>query len=354
MKLKFGFTSLALVIFLGSCANKQISGPGVIRQPSSISAQDFTVKDHDIKFENFSNALDLEGTEYTLEYKSTGTSVGFKLLKDKDKVGKWVPPNSATDLESQVVYYELSKFFEMNDIVVPSTYFTIKTNAIAKFKKMLEGANEKNKWRKINRDASLTTISKNPHSFEGVLTAQVKNDAEAIGVADSESNTINSSHKIAQFIRADGPMPSKDKEITLKGLKTTDGKIPKSNELALAREFSKIMVVDILTGQWDRWSGGNVEAKYDKKTLGLHFSARDNGGGSMMGTSHLNKYFGIVTRFDKKQIQKVELLLKYLKEDPNAVAKAIKLRSNTKHLLARVEKLLEHVKEHGEKAFFPE
>ncbi|MGZ3723682.1 MAG: hypothetical protein ACXVA9_12155, partial [Bdellovibrionales bacterium] len=202
-------------------------------------------------------------------------------------------------------------------------------------------------------------IANHPKSLMGIFVPHEHTDSmEAEDVANAGANTINSNHPIAQFIQARGPMPSATRTMSLKGVHTKDGKIPVATELELAREFSQIMVLDILCGQWDRWSGGNVEATYSLETGHLYFFARDNGGASMSGTNGMQKYFGIVNRFDKTQIQRVEHLIELLK-GPNAASlvSALGLRSDPKSLLTRASALVAHVhdvqSQSGEAVYFP-
>jgi hypothetical protein len=159
-------------------------------------------------------------------------------------------------------------------------------------------------------------------------------------------------------------MPSADKKMNL-GVKFPDPKdptektkiTPEDTELNLARQFSKIMVLDVLTGQWDRFSGGNIEAVYNKKKDVVQFIARDNGGASMNGPGY-SQYYKFLTRFDAGQIERVERLLSLLESNPEEMKAALQMRSKVDSLKNRCKKLLSHVKavesEYGaEKTYFP-
>lgn len=306
-------------------------------------------------FLDFMQSFDINSSSYTLEYKKTGTSLGLKIAKENKTIGKWAPKNEATDVEAQVVAYQLARFLNMSDLAVPSAYYAISGAAIEKFKDYLESANEKNSLRKKNQQALLEALSKKSDKMLGVYMDDV-HKAEALEVANPEANTINSDHPIAKFIKANGPVPSATKTMSLKGVKTKEGKIPTETELELARSFSKIMVLDMLTGQWDRWSGGNVEATWNKDTLKLRFFARDNGGAGMTGTGSTKRYLKIVSRFDRDQIERVKQLKVYLDDSSADLAKSLLMRSSPDSLKSRVEIILDHVKQqeddHGDKAFF--
>lgn len=221
---------------------------------------------------------------------------------------------------------------------------------------MLLTAKESNKWRAYNREENLEVLARNPSSMLGVFTTNIEN-YEVTGLANPAANTINSQHPIAGFIRADGPIPGPD-ILRLSGLPKVNGQVAGAPAFHLAEEFSRIMVLDILTGQWDRWSGGNVEAQVDPNTGEAHFLARDNGGASMKGRGQLQTYFQIVTRFDRYQIAAVQDLVRDLRANPQAVAGKLQLRSSPDSLRNRAEALLAHVQKQVEKfgpelAYFP-
>lgn len=330
----------AAAFLLASCASEK---PLQERAPSSIPAEEFQTSNDDAKFDALVSTLDLNAPEMKYEYKSSGTSLGFKIETAEDKVGKWLPTNAAANPEAQVVSYWLARFLFMSELVVPSAYYTVQGRALEEFKNMLKNAREKNSLRLENQQALLATLEKNPDSLWGSFTSPIKN-FEAIGVANAAANTINSSHPMAQFIRADGPLPSAEKQVAIKGVKVKGGKIPLNSELNLARELSRVMVLDLLTGQWDRFSGGNLEATYDKKTNQVHFLFRDNGGASMAGNASTKKYLGIVSRFDRAQISRVQRLRDLLAEDAEGVAKSLQMKSKPLSLVNRVAALLEQVK----------
>ena len=313
--------------------------------------------EQDIQFMEFVKALDPNSPACSLSYKDSGTSVGMKLKLNGEKAGKWVPRNSATDPEAQVVSYHLARFLGMGNLVVPSAYFVVNGSALQKFKAMLQAASERNKWRLKNRNDTLAAIAKSPGGLSGVFTAHMESGSyEARGVANPAANTINFTHPIAKFIRASGAKPSPGRRMSLDGVRKPNQPAPQAIELELAMQFSRIMVLDMLMGQWDRWSGGNVEAGIDGDRV--FFVARDNGGASLRGTSHMNKYRGIVTRFDRAQIERVQLLVDVLSDPARSVefAQALGIRTAKHSLLERAKGILEHVKsqskQYGENAYF--
>jgi len=294
----------------------------------------------DAEFSKLMPKLNLNAEDIRLAYKDGGTSVGLKIHQGDEKFGKWLPRNSAGNPESQVVSYQLGRFLGMSEQVVPSAYYKLDGAALATFEKFLQNAREKNRWRRENRDLNLAAIVQNPSGLMGVFTPYLQpKSEEVVGLAKPSANTINSTDPIARFIRADGPVPSASRRMSLRGIKGGS-----ESELELARQFSEIMVLDILTGQWDRWSGGNVEATTDGSRV--YFVARDNGGANMSGPGTFSKYSRIVTRFDRPQIQRVERLVQMLsdRDQSGQLVAALHLSSDPRFLLDRAQNLLAFVR----------
>jgi hypothetical protein len=293
----------------------------------------------DAEFSRLMPNLNLNAEDIRLAYKDGGTSVGLKIDRGNEKLGKWLPSNSAGNPESQVVSYQLGRFLGISELVVPSAYYKLDGAALSSFEKFLQGARERNRWRRKNRDLNLGAIVQNSSGLMGVFTPYLKpKSEEVVGLANPSANTINSTDPIARFIRADGPVPSASRRMSLRGIRGGS-----ESELELARQFSEIMVLDILTGQWDRWSGGNVEATTDGSRV--YFVARDNGGANMSGAGTFTKYSRIVTRFDRAQIQRVERLVQFLSDRDQAgqLVAALHLSSDPRFLLDRAQNLLAFV-----------
>src|SRR5262245_54699044 len=317
-------------------------------------SSEFQTTPRDAEFAELMSKLNLNAEGIRLKYKDGGTSVGLKVDLSEKKLGKWLPRNSAGNPESQVVSYQLGRFLGMNELVMPSAYYQLDGAALSTFQRILQGARENNRWRRQNRDLNLAAIGQNPSGLMGVFTPLLEpNSEEAVGLANASANTINSANPIARFIRADGPLPSASRRMSLRGIKGGS-----ESELELARQFSQVMVLDILTGQWDRWSGGNVEATTDGSRV--YFVARDNGGASMTGPGSFAKYSRIVTRFDRAQMERVDRLV-HLLSDRDQFAQlvaALQLNSDPRFLLDRAQHLLTFVRtqnlQQGDGAFFPQ
>jgi hypothetical protein len=308
-----------------------------------LRAEEFQILPRDRDFEALRLRLNLEDPAYALEFKSTGTSLGLK-IKDAQKksVGKFLPTNGAANIEAQIVSHRLGQFLHMSHMVVPSGPYTLGPRATGIFYDMVSSAQETNQWRRENQEELLEALQRNSQSLSGVLTPKTE-EWEVEELVSASQNTINRTHPLAQMVQANGPKPSATQLMSLKGVRAKDGRIPTETQLELSRQLSQIMVLDILCGQWDRWSGGNLEASINSSGR-LYLIARDNGGASMKGTNWINPYLRIVSRFDRNQIQRVQRLVTLLSGNERiALAAALELKSDSSALLARANALLAHV-----------
>ncbi len=268
----------------------------------------------DIEFDTELAALDLEDSgKYQFTFKTTGTSIGFKVAADGGRnSGLFLPENSATHLEGEVVAYRLARLLDVSNLFNPVGYYTLQAKAVAKFKQMLR-SDEQNKWRRENTQQILRRINGNPSSLPGIYKYRHKRDSQSV---DSlvNGNSLNLNHKLASLLDANGPMPDAAKLVRLPEVKPDkpEHPQPQENEAELARQLSVIFTVDMLTGQWDRFSGGNIEA-YAHKDGRLQFVSRDNGGSHLLwGWNWFDKYRIWLTRFDHPLVEDIQRMNTFL------------------------------------------
>lgn len=311
----------------------------------------------DAKFDQLMAGLDFNVRGGTWEYKTNGTSLGLSLHLGGKKIGKWLPTNGAANPEAQVVAYRLGRYLQMSENVAPSAYYTVKGAALRYFAQTMQNHEESNRWREENRENLLNALDRDSTQMFGMFSDS-PSTYEVEEVENTDANTINSRHPIAIFMRADGAMPSGSKRISFKNVRKPGGPVASETELELARQLSKILILDALLGQWDRWSGGNLEAAIGDDGTRVYFIARDNGGAGLESGT-VDKSLALVTRFDRQQI---ELLRKLVSElgDPalkSHIVSLLQIRSTGPKLLARAQAVLAHVdkqaQRYGNNAFFP-
>ncbi len=249
--------------------------------------------------------LDLADPQYELTASSGGTSAYAKItVKGSAKPwGAFLPANSATNPFGEAFSFHLARALGFADLVGYGAIKTIDGAAFARFRDFLKAQKFSSSSKEANRKEILQKMA-NASSLTGVLKLwNVKPlDYDAI----ASGNGLRTSHPIAKFVQATGPQPT-DKVITLEGLPGS------ASEKELARQLSNLLVLDTLTGQWDRWSGGNFQAALRPDGKTLFFIALDNGG-TWSGDNWLKKYLGWVTRFDRRTASQVAALNGFLNE----------------------------------------
>lgn len=377
-------TLIPMLLFILNCQSLTLQNSSLgKRSPSNLqfTQQELQTRKDDEQFAELLASLNLENStitttdddkgKYFFEYKANASSVGIKVhlvefKKDKlnlDQIGKWIPENESNLVEPQVFAYNLGRFLNMSELVVPATYYKMGPKGLSLFLPMLKCETENGLHQK-NCIQIRNQLQKNPNSMLGAFIEHVKGEQEIADLTiinDSNINgVLNPNHPIAKFINAKEAMPSANKQMHL-GVEfkiKDDNYIKAQNtELELAKQFSKIMVLDMLVGQWDRFSGGNIEAVYSKKKNTVSFMAIDNGGASMIGPTQ-PFYFNYVTRFDTNQIERVKKLIELLKADKAGTSAGLGITTNSANILERAEQLIVHVDKQislygANKVYFP-
>jgi hypothetical protein len=327
-------------------------------------------KRRDTKFYQLISEIDFNSPQITLEYKVGTTSVGLKILQNGKYVAYWYPKgNISAQPEGQVVTYYLARFLKMNEIVAPSEYYSISGKPIETLIGFLETDkdDQDDEWKQMSINDVLTLARMSllrGLPVPGSIVYRLKN-FEPFELVDWQNNRFNTDHAIAKMIRADHPQPSPVAVLDLPDFERENNEINIATEQDLAEELSQIMILDMLTGQVDRFTGGNLEARFDKSEdnpqIGkLHFLVRDNGSALLaevaVGDAAFQQYLSIVTRFDRGQIERVQLLYKLLEQSPEDIRQLLRMESDITQMKERTHAVLQHVDaqilKYGEDAVF--
>jgi hypothetical protein len=269
----------------------------------------------DRDFDELTKTLDLEQPGLEFVYKTgrhQGSSVGFHIAEPGHrKSATFLPYNSSSDPEAEVVSYRLARFLGVSDIYNPVTYTQLGPLAAARFKLLLSRQRESDPDRRANYLRIVNQLNVNPKSIFGIYRHRPKGNkypANSLGFAGQ----FNQGSAMAPLIQASGPLPT-DKLISLPGVKGERPEYPKpaEKESELARQLSVIMVVDQLMGQWDRfWR--NLEASGDSAGR-LQLLARDNGGATVDDWEWHGNYNRWVSRYDRDVMATLSRLHSFLK-----------------------------------------
>jgi hypothetical protein len=314
-------------------------------------------KRRDTRFFELIEEIDFSSPQIKLEYKVGTTSVGLKIRQNDKYVAYWYPQgNVSAQPEGQVVTYYLGRFLQMNEIVAPSEYYSISGKPIETLVGFLENDkdDQEDEWKQKSINdvlmlARMSLVRNRP--VPGAIVYRLKN-FEPFELVDWENSRFNLDHPIAKMIRADEPQPSPFDALELPDFVRENDEINIASEKDLAEELSQIMILDMLTGQTDRFTGGNLEARFensdDHPQVGkFHFFMRDNGAALLadvaVGDEAFQQYLPIVTRFDRKQIARVRMLSELLDQNPEGVQQLLRMQSDVSRLRERTRAVLEHV-----------
>ena len=270
----------------------------------------------DLDFDAMMKTVDLDDPSWRLEYKkptSDGSSIGMFIGKgDTPTDRSFVPTNTSSVPEAEVVSYRLARFLGVSRIYYPVGYYKLGPEATAKFRDMVANTREFENDRIVNRNMVMTELKASPDSILGIYRLKPKTKMYAARSLGTEGH-FNQRSPLARDIRAASPMPG-DETMALEGVKGGRPDFPKQpveRQVELARQLSTIFVIDQLTGQWDRfWE--NLEASGDKNGR-LKLVARDNGGATFDDWDEYDAYSRWVSRFDRDVIERLTALNGFLK-----------------------------------------
>jgi hypothetical protein len=254
------------------------------------------------EFEAF-RALDLASPDVAFTRSKGGTSAYAVLNVGDRAVGAFLPPNSATAIDGEAGAYRLARILGVAESVQPAVLSSLQDEGLTKLRALFAqdprtGAPAENIRKILARmdaqpGAPLPGVLKywnnRPYDFDEVV----------------RSGGLNPSSPFAQWIRSDGPQPS-EKLVT----RTAGKKSGIATERALARELSTHLLIDALLGQWDRFSGGNLQI-YVSSAGELHFALFDNGG-TWGGASYTQKTLRQVSRFDREAVARLREMQSFL------------------------------------------
>lgn len=269
----------------------------------------------DLAFDAMMTTLDLDDPSLRLDYKkptSDGSSIGVYIGRgDKPANASFVPTNTSSVPEAEVVSYRLARFLGVSRNYFPVDYYKLGPKAFARFRDMVLRTAEFDDDRITNRNMVIKELKADTTSILGIYRPKPKSrmyPARTLGT----QGQFNRSSELGQAIRATGPMPGVAL-MRLAGIKGGGVGYPASpaeQQVELARQLSTIFVIDQLLGRWDRfWE--NLEASGDKNGR-LKLIARDNGGATLDDWEEFENYSRWVSRYDRDVIARLTALNAFL------------------------------------------
>jgi len=257
----------------------------------------------------FNNGTGLVETEFS---SSSGTSAYIKYsYNDGDfkSNGAILAKSEANDVLGEIVAYKLALLLGVEEIFSAKTLIKVEGSGLniyksemLKLKKILRGKRGY-KIKKENISNVLKFIKE-----EKVLYTAFAPWGHKPYIWDA---LINPKHPLRKAITVRGKQAvdlKEEKIISFKGSSIKSGVINKSR---LAKELSNHMVIDMITGQYDRFSGGNLQYFLDDNGE-VHIGAYDNGGTFEWSDTRFARYSKVVSRFDPILINNLRNLSDFL------------------------------------------
>jgi hypothetical protein len=258
--------------------------------------------------------LDLEDPIHSFSDLGGSTSITLKIRKaDPDKpdgksMGSFVPRNGAGNPNTGTAYFNLAAILGYDGIFRPGVRYEAGPRATAALKSLIDRSTIKGQNRLENKTLILKNIAAGG-PLKGYVKASSTKGAIALNAIVDPHGSSNGgprlSHPVIASLQASNPKPKAGTSLTLAKGFTGDA-------LQLAREYSVIMTLDAVLGQWDRYSGGNLAIRNDDKGV-AHFYAVDNDGadiGSSTGWSQRDLSW--FSRYDRRTIQRLKEIYAFL------------------------------------------
>lgn len=254
-----------------------------------------------------------DSTTYQFKELSGSTSINMKIEKidtsdpkGYKSRGSYIPRNSSANPDVEIGASQLGALLGFNSIYRTAAPYELGPVGSKALKSLIDSAHIGNRQRLENKANILKAIQSGT-PLKGCVKAK-KDDTNA--TLDEIANTHaapngapNLQHPIMRLLQASAPQPVQGKTVTLKNGYVGD-------ELELAREYSMIMLIDAVTQQWDRYSGGNVVIRKDDQGH-AHFYATDNGGADI-ASSWSPRNLSWFSRFDRSAVQKLTDIKQFL------------------------------------------
>ncbi len=245
--------------------------------------------------QEITRTLDLTASNVTLGMSSGGTSVyGVYMVNGKAR-GAVLPENAATKVSGEIVTFYLARALGVDHLYSPAIYHHLTGKNLAKLRSVIPSTPYKNSLKEGNRRNLLARIAKSPEGIHTVYKHWGHKPADYDDLVLWRKNSFNTNHVLpgsrtpfAHFLKCDGTRPSQTTQVRMNGGTNT--------EYELARQLSTEFLIDALSQQWDRFSGGNLQTITVDGVV--NFASYDNGG-TWGGIRWTQKFLQIVTRFDR-------------------------------------------------------
>ena len=224
--------------------------------------------------------------------------------------GTFVTRNSSANPNAEIAYASLAQMLGVGDIIRIAIPFSLYETSMLIFKNLIERGLADGTLHGVARTRNahniLARIAGNPQELKGCFREK------KLGSLFSANNLVandgpNFNEQLFKDLQAINPKPQKGVYEFRYG-----GYLDRPRG---AREFSVLMTLDSIFGQWDRYSGGNITyRKFGADGNNLQLYSADNGGADYWNQNVTwgTKTAGWFSRYDKKVIDQLRILQKFM------------------------------------------
>jgi hypothetical protein len=311
--------SLLCLMILSSIINPEAQAYTVESYPilEALEKSGVNLSDNTKKWMKRWKNMDLEDSSlFKFNELSGTTSINLKIHKIDStdekgikSLGSFLTKNEAGNPVSEIAYFNLAAILGVDAIFRPAVRYELGPSASLSFKNLINKTPIKGSMRIKNKKNILQLINSGSPLL-GCVKAKKSDFSIGYDVmikinGRNPNGTLVSSHPISELIQAKNRQPQKEKRLLLKSGYTGD-------EFELSREFSLILTLDSVFGQYDRFSGGNIVIEKNKDGE-AHFVATDNGGAYIVGSlNSVKKTLELFSRYDRNAINKIQEFYNFL------------------------------------------
>ena len=262
------------------------------------------------------NQINLEdSSKFQFNELSGSTSINLKIQKidltdpkGYKAYGSFLTVNESGNPNSEIAYFNLAAILGVDRMFRPAIRYELGPVASLAFMKLIKASSINGQQRSGNKKRILRAI----HSGSPLLgcikakKSESTQSYESMTKSGRKSNgSLSPSDSIVKFIQASKQQPISGDIVFLKKNYSGDA-------LELSREFSILLTLDSIFGQYDRFSGGNITLEKDDLEM-AHFVAVDNGGAEIVDSQYLvKKTVKLFSRYDRNVINKIQEFYQFL------------------------------------------
>ncbi|MEZ4815238.1 MAG: hypothetical protein R3A80_08560 [Bdellovibrionota bacterium] len=261
-------------------------------------------------------AVDLEQVDQFNFELAGQTSVNLSAKKRDNSVKvSFVTRNEAANANSEIAYFNLARILGVDKLFRAAVPYTLGRNASRTFAALIERGSFRG-MRAKNATEIAERLQSN--SLKGCLKEKKRGQAVVVNEISSD-NAPKLRYQLISDLQANNPQPSDNNKTSMRGITKNErgsqvGIDVWAPRATIARQYSILMTLDAVFGQWDRYSGSNIGFRLKKDTQNneVEVYSTDNGGADFWGTKWTLRQASWFSRYDKQVILDLQKIYSFL------------------------------------------